>query len=182
LGGAALRYRLQVRVALFVWMLIACTDVPVAAPPQHRSNGGLAQLEAARDLDGVVVGKSAARATVIFVFASWCGNCHHELAVLDQLRPGHAGMRVLGVNYRGHEEYDGRGNAAAVRRYVAANAPWLRVVPADERLFDVLGRPPKIPTMFIYDRNGMLVETYDRRDRTLPDAAELRDLLRRIGA
>ena len=59
---------------------------------------------------------------------------------------------------------------------------WMRVVPADERLFDEIGRPPKIPTMFVYDAGGALVQVYDRRVRAMPDGAELEGLLARLGA
>jgi hypothetical protein len=89
-----------------------------------------------------------------------------ELDTLAKLRQ--PGVQILGLNYRGHEEYDGRGNADAVRRYVATNAPWLRVVPADDQLFELLGQPPKVPTLYVYDRHGALVTIYDRRDRAMP--------------
>jgi thiol-disulfide isomerase/thioredoxin len=115
------------------------------------------------------------------VFASWCGHCKAELDVIAQVRANHGKTRVLGVNYRGHEEYDGRGNAAAVRRYVSTNVPWLRVVPAEDRLFAALGRPPKVPTIYVYDRTGTLVSRFDRRARSLPDASELDALLTRLG-
>jgi thiol-disulfide isomerase/thioredoxin len=116
------------------------------------------------------------------VFASWCEHCRTELDVIAKLRAQHPALRVLGANYKGHEEYDHRGSASAVRAYVAANAPWLRVVPIDDAVFAVLGRPPTVPTMFVYDHAGALIGTFDRRERTMPDAAELDALLRRLGA
>lgn len=162
-------------------LALGCTSIPDApAPP--RPTAQLAAIEASTDLDGAPIGKSDARATLVVSFASWCGHCHRELAIIDTLRAAHPGMRVLGINYRGHEEYDNRGNSEAVRRYAATHAPWLRVVPADDRLFDTLGRPSKVPTIYVYDRTGALVTVYDRNERALPDAAELRALLRRLGA
>ena len=159
----------------FVW---ACAS---GMPPQvPRDTQQLAAIEASVDLDGKPVGKSDARATIVVVFASWCTNCHHELGVIAKLRQ--ANVRVLGVNYKGHEEYDGRGNPTALRTYVAEHAPWLRVVPADDQLYALLGQPPKIPTVYVYDANGALVATYDRRDRAMPEQNELADLLRRLGA
>jgi len=160
-------------------VVAACGARPVQ-PSQP--SGPLAAIEARVDLEGASVGRSAARATVVFVFASWCQHCHHELAILGRLRAEHPALRILGVNYRGHEEYDHRGNSIAVKRYIAEHASWMRVVPADESLFETLGRPPKVPTMFIYDRAGALVATYDRRDRAMPDASELAAILRRLGA
>lgn len=176
--------------AVLVLVLVGCTTgtpAPVSHPPppppaQSRQPGVLPQVEASVDLDGVVVGASDAHATLLVVFASWCSHCKVELEVIGTLRAAHPRLRVLGVNYKAHEEYARRGSSDAVRAFVAASAPWLRVVPADDALFTALGRPPKVPTMFVFDRTGALIETYDRRERELPDAAELGALLRRLGA
>jgi len=168
------------RIAVLVGLLISCAPArqPAVSPP---APSALAALEATRDLDGVVVGAAPAKTTIVVLFASWCTHCRAELATLDAIRASHPQLRILGVNYKGHEEYDHRGNAAAVRAYVAANAAWLRVVPCDDGLFSTLGSPPKIPTLFVYDAQGKLVETYDRRDRPEPTAGDLEPLLRRLG-
>lgn len=142
------------------------------SPPRHSTAGPLAAVEAAVDLDGAVVGP-ADGPTVAMVFASWCGHCRDELPVLDELRVRRPDVRILGINYRGHEEYDGRGDATAVRALVAELAPWLRVVPADDRLWIRLGRPPKVPTLFVFDRDGALVRAFDRRSERPPSYAEL---------
>ncbi len=132
-------------------------------------------LEAAVDLDGVPVGglPAGGRATVAVVFASWCGHCRAELPVLAALAQRRPDVRVLGVNYRGHEEYQQRGDATAVREFVAELAPWLRVVPADERLWVALGRPAKVPTLYVFDRAGSLIRTFDRRTSEVPDLTTL---------
>jgi len=85
------------------------------------------------------------------------------------------------VNYRGHEEYDHRGNSIAVRAF-ADRTPWLRVVPIDDAVFMALGSPAQIPTMYIFDRTGALVETYDRHVRKPPSRDELVAALARLGA
>jgi thiol-disulfide isomerase/thioredoxin len=166
----------------------ACMPAPAPAyapPPGPRDV--LADLLAAPALDGFA-GETdgppgaAPRATVVVLFASWCTHCHDVIAALDTLRGAHPAMRVIGVNYRGHEEYDGRGNSEAVRNYVRNFAPWMRVVPIDEALFDELGRPPKVPTLFVYDARGALVETFDRRYRDQPGPGELDAVLARLGA
>ena len=164
--------------ALVILALAGC--LPPADSPRPARDARLVAIEHSLALDGAAVGSSG-QATVLVLFASWCGNCHHELAILEQLRPQHPAVRVLGVNYRAHEEYGGRGNAEAVRAYVARYAPWMQVVPIDEPLFTQLGRPPKIPTLFVFDRAGVLVEVFDRRERTMPDANELAELFSRLG-
>ena len=153
--------------------LVACATAGRPALVSH--------IEASPDLDGVRVGR-VETPTIAVVFASWCTHCKHELAVIDSLRARHPRVRILGINVRAHEEYADRGSTAAVRAYLAASAPWLRVVPADDALFTALGRPPKVPTIYVFDRSGALVETFARRTRPLPTADERAALLRRLGA
>ncbi len=164
------------------WLLLIAMACTTPAPIHPASASALAQTEASPDLDGVPIGHAAARATIVIAFASWCEHCHDELAILDKLRATHHALRILGLNYKGHEEYDGKGGAAEVRRYVAEHAPWLRVVPAEDALFIAFGSPPKIPTLYVYDATGALVETFDRSVRAQPDAAELEALLAKLGA
>ena len=170
------------RVAVTAVVLAGCATAsspsPIAPPPPLPRV--LAQIEASRDLDGGVVGTSDAPATIVIVFASWCEHCRDELHVIDAVRTRHH-VRVLGLNYKGHEEYDGRGGSTAVRAFVRAT-PWLRVIPANDALFTALGRPPLIPTLYVYDRTGALVTTFDRRQRAAPEPAEHDALLSRLGA
>jgi len=161
-------------------VVAACTPAAPARPAAPASV--LAALEARPDLSGVPLGRDHARATIVVVFASWCPHCHDELDVLAELRQAHPAMRVVGLNYEGHEDYDGRGSSDAVRHYVADHAPWLRVVPCDEACFAMIGRPTLIPTTFVYDQAGALVETFDRRERPQPTRDELVALLHRLGA
>ncbi len=156
---------------------------PAIDPARARGRALLAAILAARDLDGhPLPGDARGTATVVVVFASWCPHCQDELAILEALRAPHPGLRVLGVNYRAHEEYDGRGDAQAVRAYVRDHAPWMPVIPAGDALYGQLGRPTKIPTIYVWDARGDLVEIFDRRARPLPTAAELDALLARLGA
>lgn len=162
-------------LGLVVSAAIGCGGGGSAAAPRAPAGPTLAAVEAARDLDGAVVGPTpeGVTATVAVVFASWCTHCREELPVLAALVAARPDVRVLGVNYRAHEEYDGRGDAAAVRALVATEAPWLRVVPADDAVWASLGRPPKIPTVYVFDRRGAHLRTFDRRSEAVPDLAAL---------
>jgi hypothetical protein len=57
---------------------------------------------------------------------------------------------------------------------VAANAPWLTVVRTDAAMLRDLGGVAKIPSLFVYDGAGRLVERYKRDQRAPPTLAELR--------
>ena len=135
------------------WLLVLMLG---CAAQQHPApNPVLASVEASLDLEGKLVGHTD-KPTVLVWFASWCRYCHQELAVLNELQQVYH-FRLLGLNYRGHEEYAGRGSPAALTAYLAANAPWLRVVPADDALFAAFARPPKIPMLFFFDEHGAYV-------------------------
>ena len=154
---------------LVLALLVACTRAPVAP---HAPADPLALLEASRDLDGTLVGHVAAP-TLVVVFASWCQYCRHEMLELSALRLAHPDARIIGVSYKDLEEYDHRGDAAALRAFVTTSVPWLRVVTADAALYAALGSPPQIPTTFVFDARGKLVATWDRRERPAPAAPEL---------
>ncbi len=101
-------------VLVFVVAACAASAPPVPHPAAATAIPALAQLEASRDLDNAVVGAAHAP-TVVILLASWCSHCRDELAAFDAIRAHHPDVRWLGLNYRAHEEYDGRGNSAAIR-------------------------------------------------------------------
>lgn len=177
------RVRMWIVLSLALAGCPGAADVPVAEPkaPARPAALNVSVLEAARDLDGHPVGGLAVgeRATVAMVFASWCGHCQDEMPVLAALRERHPEVRFLGVNYRAHEEYDGRGDASAVRRFVAERGPWLRVIPADDALWAALGRPPKVPTLYVFGADGDLTRRFDRRVDPLPTLDDLEAALAR---
>ena len=84
------------------------------------------------------------------------------LALARQLRylPGAVSRRhrQLGLNFRGHEEYEQRGDAAAVRGFVADVAPWLRVVPVDGPLCTALG--VRVPIGIAFDFNNVPLDIF----------------------
>jgi thiol-disulfide isomerase/thioredoxin len=165
------------RAVVLAVLTAGCAAQPAPATPQPLTP--FARLEASRDLDGALVGKSDARATVVMVMASWCTACRVELAMFDRVRGSHAHVRWLAVNYREHEDYRRRGGADAIRA-LAGEMHWLRIVPAGDELFMSLGSPSKIPTVIVFDSTGNVAARYDRHERKPPDEAELDALLRRL--
>jgi hypothetical protein len=160
--------------------LAGCTPVYAPPPPEpavQRGAPSWQMLAAARDLDGRVVGEAPGRATIAVVFASWCGHCRHQIHQLAEVIEGRDDVRVLGINFLHHEEYDDRGDSEAVRDYVAAEAPWLQVVPAGEDLWRALGSPSKVPTLYVFDDAGELRRVWDRRSGDLPTYSDLAAVL-----
>ncbi len=162
-----------------LFLLFAC-----ATHPQQRISppapGALALVETSSDLTGAPIGASPARSTIVVVLASWCEHCAAELATLDTLRKLHPDLRIIGVSYHEHENYDHRGNPEALKRY-AGNHSWLPIVLADDALFEALGSPPMIPAVFVFDHAGGLIGHFDRRTRAEPGRREIEDVLARAG-
>jgi thiol-disulfide isomerase/thioredoxin len=166
---------------LRVLVLLALVGCPGPQRPAAPAPGSpLALIEASPDLDGTVVGPTTARATIVVLMASWCGHCRAQLDLLAEIHAADPNTRILGVNYKGHEEYDNRGNPERLRAYVAEQVPWLRVVPADVPLFRALGRPPFVPAVWVFSPSGALVASYDRRERAPPTRAELDAVLAKL--
>ncbi len=151
-------------------------------PPPTDAAASWQRLTVSRDLDGAVVGDAPGQATIAMVFASWCGYCRAEVGELEALLARRGDVRVVGVNFRHHEEYDRRGDSEAVRGFVRDHAPWMRVVPGDRALWRAFGSPTYVPTLYVFDAQGQLAASYDRGDRFPPDAAELEGVLGQLAA
>jgi hypothetical protein len=164
-------------------LVVACSSpaiAPAAAPAVPQIAPALAAIEGSRDLEGAVVGRDR-EITIVVSFASWCAYCHVQLAAIEQLvHTAHPAVRLLAVSYGAFELDDARGSDSAVRRFVAGGAPWLRVVPIDDREFAELGKPPLLPTIWVFAADGSLAHVYDPRVRILPKPAELDVLLRQL--
>jgi thiol-disulfide isomerase/thioredoxin len=121
---------------------------------------------------------NANRPTLAILFASWCEHCHEALASIQQIRTA-AGNRynVIGISYPPFEEFDAQGNAGALNKYVAINAPGLPLIMLNPPAYKQLGSPSKIPTIYIFDKSGMLTRTYDPSQQPTPGRAELEQVL-----
>ncbi|MCG8418323.1 MAG: TlpA family protein disulfide reductase [Proteobacteria bacterium] len=150
-----------------------------ASAPVDLERGFRAVL-AASDITGHEVGAAppGKQVTAVVVFASWCQPCRNELALLGNLADSEPRLRVIGVNY--YEEFENWSDEERLRSFLRKRAPWLQVVRADDPLIDALGRPRKIPSLFLFDRNGKLVQSYLRSERKPPDRAELEQTIARV--
>lgn len=162
-------------LAALVTGCAATTARGPGAPTSREATGDLSyqSVLASRDIDGKVVGTPSdeTRATLVVFFASWCHPCRHELALLGELHTEDPELRVVGLN--AYEEWSDRSDQAALRDFLAENAPWLQVVHADAELMKVFGGVPKIPTMFVFDGKGELTAEFRRDRRAPPSKAEV---------
>lgn len=156
---------------------VSGTDSITTTPGAVR---GYQLVMASKTIEGEVLPIREAPVALV-VFASWCGHCKKELGELGRLRQKHPNLRIIGVN--AYEDFQGISNRDKLKRYIADNAPWLtEIVSADsERLAD-FGGVPKIPTLFLYDAQGGVVEEYRRNQRPAPTPEELEAAILRATA
>jgi thiol-disulfide isomerase/thioredoxin len=123
------------------------------------------------DIDGKSVNPEPdTRVTAVVVFATWCRPCRIEIGWLGELTRDNSQLRVIGVNY--HDEFGFSGDER-VRAYRDENAPWLQIVRADRPLFELLGQPRYVPSMYLFDSLGRLLRAYLPPVRMPPGRDEL---------
>jgi thiol-disulfide isomerase/thioredoxin len=159
-------------VPLAALALVGCA-APQSPATRSAAAPGYTVVAQATDLQGTRVGPLPAdkKATLMVVFASWCGPCRHELATLGELRAKRPELRIIGLN--AYEEWGEMSDARRLQGFLAQNAPWLRVVHADQKLLRHFGGVRKIPTVFVFDGSGRLVREFRRAMRAPPTLDEL---------
>lgn len=156
-----------------------CARSATGAAEPEPASGGLHRLMSSTDIDGKHVGETSAEhaATVVVVFASWCGPCRHELALLSEIRERQPKVRIIGLN--AYEDWGELSDEQRLRAFLGENAPWLQVVHADDTMLEAFGGVPKIPTLFVYDQQGRQVVAFRRNKRTPPTRDELESAISR---
>ncbi len=152
--------------------------VPTPAAADASIAFSLPQLRAAPLLIASAV-EPAAQPTLTFaiMFASWCSHCHVQLDKLNRLRLAYPSVNFIGLSYAPFEAFNSNGDLARLRDYVAANAPWLPIYDLPEALYQSVGQPRKIPTLWAFNADGTLRATFDRAVRNAPEFAELEALV-----
>ena len=139
-------------------------------------DAGYRDVMSRTDIRGnAVADEPATRATVVIVFASWCQPCRTELAILRDLVRDRPNLRVIGVN--AYEEFDDLSDEQALDAFLREAHPWLTVVRADATLLKSLGGVRKIPSLFVFGRDGARLKEYRRSRRAPPTRTELAALL-----
>ena len=157
--------------------VVACAGTPHtrtathATRPVTSAERGFQQVFRRTTLDGQRMEAKAAP-TVMIAFASWCNPCRRELSDLGQLRTRYPDLRIVGLN--AYEEYANYSDQKRLRAFLSESAPWLReIVLADQTLLREFGGIPKIPTLFVFDKDGRTVAEFRRDKRPPPSIDEL---------
>lgn len=144
-------------VLMFGWFLpttsaSAADTKRVILTPELRQ-----KLEALPHLHGRKVKEAGLHGKVVLVsfFASWCPPCNIEFQHLRDADAAYhkKGLRIVAVNY--FEDLAGFADGGArLDRFITRHAPWYSVVKGNDDLAKAFADVSRIPTVFVFDRQG----------------------------
>ncbi|MGI9509015.1 MAG: TlpA disulfide reductase family protein [Geminicoccaceae bacterium] len=122
----------------------------------------------------------AGRVVLVAFFASWCPPCKHEFPHLNTIQNDYAddGFQVVAVNV--FETFDGLSTPAKLEKFLDETAPSFSILKGNAETRRVFGNLDRIPTMFLFDREGSLdfVFRHERdAEQTHLSEAELRAVI-----
>ncbi len=98
-------------------------------------------------------GRLTGRVVVVGFFASWCPPCRPEFANLKRAKQTFgADLEVVAVNI--HEAFGGDDGGVRLRKFLQQTAPNFFVLADGEAVAPQFGGVERIPTVFVFDRQG----------------------------
>ena len=148
--------RLSSLVRAAVLALLWCPLLATAAPAQVTLHAGLAkEIAALPAISGLPVEEEALRGQPVAVsfFASWCPPCRTEFKHLNHLAKkfGQAGLTIVAINvFEAFDENDG----PRMANFLDDTDPQFPVVTGTESIIEQFGKVQRIPTVFVFGRDG----------------------------
>jgi len=117
------------------------------------------------------------RVVLVAFFASWCPPCKQEFPHLNTVQEAYreAGLRVIAINV--FETHDGLSTPAKLEAFLDETNPVFPILKGDAETRRVFGDLDRIPTMFLFTRDGDLdfIFRHERNaEKTHLSEAELR--------
>jgi thiol-disulfide isomerase/thioredoxin len=155
------------RTLLFLALLLSATAIVgyiVTQPPKPLGVGGIApdfELKAVgpNGLTGEMVKLSSFRGRVVFLefMESWCEYCRAVAPAVESIREDYEAKGVVFISVAGtHQGADAQSTAAFIRD---SGTQWTYVLDSDNKIFSKYN-VEATPSIFILDRNGVIVSTF----------------------
>lgn len=114
-----------------------------------------------KTFDGKIFNLEEKRGKIVLVtlWASWCTNCHKEMAILEELKNkyGSRGLEIIGLSIDGKRDFD---QAQEVAKNFSFENSFLKK--AEKSDFE---KPDYLPMTYVIDREGKLRATIAPKDR-----------------
>lgn len=195
LAGSAVAVTVMAAVAL--WRLLGAEAMPrrdPAAAPARTAAPARAEatrlddalrrrLAALPRLHGEALraGSLEGRVVLVTFFASWCGPCRVELQHLKELRAAYRGFGVEVVAVNRFETFDDLSDHRRLAAYLERLDPAFPVVKGDDAVARAFGGIERIPTLFVFDRQGRPATRFVNARGDGQAAPTLQSLAERIG-
>ncbi|MDH3601760.1 MAG: TlpA family protein disulfide reductase [Candidatus Tectomicrobia bacterium] len=120
------------------------------------------------------------KVVVVTFFASWCVPCRQEFAHLQDIYNAYhaSGVEIIAVNL--FENFDNLSNDAQLTTYLHLTQPPFSVVKGNDTISRNFGAITRIPTLFVFDKQGQLaLHFFNKPDGSQPtiDLATLRQVI-----
>jgi thiol-disulfide isomerase/thioredoxin len=97
------------------------------------------------------------RPVIVTFFASWCPPCTDEFAVLNDVRERYGAEALAIVALNVFENFGGREDTARMTRFLGRTSPQFSVVKGSPDLRALFGDVERIPTLIVFDADGVEV-------------------------
>ena len=100
------------------------------------------------------LGDTQRKIVIVTFFASWCPPCRWEFKSLNAVceRYDEKDVAIVAVNW--FEDWGNYKSGKRMQRFLASTKPQFPLVEGTKTLTDKFGGVDRIPTLFVFDRNG----------------------------